>query len=86
MAKVKTVLAFGDSLTWGYEAGTAKRHTFEDRWPNALAAELGAGYRVIADEIGHRQRRFDEFDQVSKLAFDQVLFEGFQAGCVEFSA
>ena len=45
MKNVKTILAFGDSLTWGYNAGDAGRHAFEDRWPNALGAKLGAGYR-----------------------------------------
>jgi lysophospholipase L1-like esterase len=37
---MKSILAFGDSLTWGFEAGTFKRHAFENRWPNALAAGL----------------------------------------------
>ncbi len=38
---MKSILAFGDSLTWGFEAGTFKRHPFETRWPNVLAAGLG---------------------------------------------
>ena len=37
---MKSILAFGGSLTWGFEAGTFQRHTFENRWPNATAAGL----------------------------------------------
>lgn len=50
----KSILCFGDSLTWGFEAGTWKRHPFEVRWPNAMQANLGSGYRVI--EEGHNGR------------------------------
>lgn len=32
----KTVLCYGDSLTWGYNAETIGRHAFEDRWPSVL--------------------------------------------------
>lgn len=54
MPNVKTILAFGDSLTWGFEAETFKRHPFDDRWPNALASKLGEGYRVIAEGLNGR--------------------------------
>lgn len=60
MADVKTILAFGDSLTWGYEAATAKRHAIENRWPNALAAKLGDGYRVIAEGLNGRTTVHDD--------------------------
>ena len=46
---MKNILAFGDSLTWGADASTGKRHAFADRWPNALAAGLGQGARVIEE-------------------------------------
>ena len=51
---MKTILAFGDSLTWGFQAGTWRRHAFEDRWPNVLAAGLGGEARVV--EEGHNGR------------------------------
>jgi len=51
---MKSILAFGDSLTWGFEAGTSKRHAFEDRWPNALAAGLGGKARVIEEGMNGR--------------------------------
>ena len=51
---MKTVLAFGDSLTWGAIPGSDERHVFEDRWPNVLERELGAGARVIENGLNGR--------------------------------
>lgn len=60
MPEVKTILAFGDSLTWGFEAGTFARHPFDVRWPNALAGKLGSGYRVIAEGLNGRTTVHDD--------------------------
>ena len=50
---MKNILAFGDSLTWGVVAGKDARHSFEDRWPNALAAGLdGKAYVVEEGQNG----------------------------------
>lgn len=57
---MKTILAFGDSLTWGYNAADGGRHAFEDRWPNSLGAKLGAGYRVIAEGLNGRTTVHDD--------------------------
>ena len=57
---MKTILCFGDSLTWGFEAETHKRHPFEMRWPNALGAELGGGYRIIAEGLNGRTTVHDD--------------------------
>jgi lysophospholipase L1-like esterase len=57
---MKTILAFGDSLTWGYIAGTRDRHPFEIRWPNALAAGLGGKARVIEEGHNGRTTVFDD--------------------------
>lgn len=51
---MKNILAFGDSLTWGFVAGTRDRHPFECRWPNVLAAGLEGKARVV--EEGHNGR------------------------------
>ena len=48
----KTVLCYGDSLTWGYDADTIGRHAYKDRWPSALQASLGNDVRIIAE--GHQ--------------------------------
>ncbi len=49
MAEPKTVLCYGDSLTWGYNAEGPSRHALADRWPSVLQAELGTGV------AGHRR-------------------------------
>ncbi len=57
---MKTILCFGDSLTWGFEAQTYKRHAFDKRWPNALGASLGEGYRIIAEGLNGRTTVHDD--------------------------
>lgn len=59
---MKTILCYGDSLTWGTnpEAGGV-RHAYADRWPNALAAGLGAGFDVVSEGMGGRTTAFDDF-------------------------
>ena len=51
---MKSILCFGDSLTWGFRAGEWTRHAYEDRWPNALAAGLAGQARCV--EEGHNGR------------------------------
>lgn len=57
---MKTVLCYGDSLTWGYDAERLARHRFEDRWPNVLQAELGNAVRVIEDGLNGRTTAFND--------------------------
>lgn len=58
---MKTILAYGDSITWGTNAAAGgARHAPEDRWPGALAAALGAGYEVITEGMGGRTTAFDD--------------------------
>ncbi|MCP1200767.1 SGNH/GDSL hydrolase family protein [Notoacmeibacter sp. MSK16QG-6] len=57
---MKTVLAFGDSLTWGFDGPTRTRHPFEKRWPNVLQAELGSDYHVIAEGLNGRTTGYDD--------------------------
>jgi lysophospholipase L1-like esterase len=57
---MKNILAFGDSLTWGFVAGKDDRHAFDDRWPNALAAGLVGKARVIEEGQNGRTTVFDD--------------------------
>lgn len=63
---MKTILCFGDSNTWGYDAaGTAatgqlQRHPPEVRWPGVLARELGGGFRVIEEGQNGRTTVHDD--------------------------
>ena len=57
---MKSILCFGDSLTWGFEAGTWRRHGFADRWPNALAAGLAGKARTIEEGLNGRTTIYDD--------------------------
>lgn len=57
---MKTVLCYGDSLTWGYNPEGPGRHAPEDRWPNALQAALGPQVAVIAEGLNGRTTAFDD--------------------------
>jgi len=57
---VKTVLCYGDSLTWGTDAASGDRHAFEDRWPSVLQAALGPSVQVIAEGLGGRTTAYDD--------------------------
>jgi len=57
---MKNILAFGDSLTWGYIAGLRERHPFDVRWPNVLAAGLDGKARVIEEGHNGRTTVFDD--------------------------
>jgi len=56
----KTVLCYGDSLTWGTDAASGGRHDFEDRWPTVLHAALGSSVEVIAEGLGGRTTAYDD--------------------------
>ena len=57
---MKTVLCYGDSLTWGYDAASLGRHAFADRWPSVLASALGPEANVIAEGLNGRTTAYDD--------------------------
>jgi len=48
---MKTVLCYGDSITWGYNPVDGSRFPFEQRWPGVLQARLGDGFRIIEEGL-----------------------------------
>lgn len=76
---MKNILAFGDSLTWGFEAGTFARHPFEVRWPNALAAGLNGKARVIEEGMNGRTTVFPDPTDIAErngaVALPMLLIE-----------
>jgi lysophospholipase L1-like esterase len=60
--EMKTILAYGDSLTYGANpVPGGARHAYEDRWPTALEAKLGGKARVIAEGLGGRTTVHDDW-------------------------
>lgn len=57
---MRTVLCYGDSLTWGYDASGPGRHAPADRWPNVLQSALGKDVAVIAEGLNGRTTAFDD--------------------------
>lgn len=57
---MKTILCYGDSITWGSDPATGGRHPFDARWPNVLKSALGAEVEVVTDGLRGRTTGFDE--------------------------
>jgi lysophospholipase L1-like esterase len=59
---MKTILAYGDSLTYGANPiPGGPRHAYEDRWPTALERGLEGKARVIAEGLGGRTTVHDDW-------------------------
>jgi lysophospholipase L1-like esterase len=60
----KTVLCFGDSLTWGWvpkePPAPSERFARDVRWTGVLAAALGEGYRVVEEGLSGRTTTADD--------------------------
>ncbi|MGI6778927.1 MAG: SGNH/GDSL hydrolase family protein [Acetivibrionales bacterium] len=57
---MKSILCYGDSNTWGYNARTKERFSPDVRWTGILAKELGTGYRVIEEGLNGRTTVWDD--------------------------
>ena len=58
--KTRTILLYGDSLTWGSDPETGGRHPADCRLSNVLAAGLGSGCEIITDGLRGRTTAYDE--------------------------
>ena len=64
--RMKTILCFGDSNTWGFDPVSlgsspyALRFPHDVRWTGVLACELGAGFHVIEEGLNGRTTVFDD--------------------------
>ncbi len=60
----RTVLCFGDSLTWGWQprspAGPTTRWPKDVRWTGVLAAQLGPGFDIIEEGLNARTTNLDD--------------------------
>ena len=57
---MKTILCYGDSLTWGYHPATGKRIASDKRWPGVLRNDLGNNYFVIEEGLNGRTTLWDD--------------------------
>ncbi|MBA8841449.1 SGNH/GDSL hydrolase family protein [Ochrobactrum sp. RH2CCR150] len=64
MEEKRSILCFGDSLTWGWipvqEASPTLRYPFEQRWTGAMARELGGEYHIIEEGLSARTTSVDD--------------------------
>jgi len=56
----KSILCFGDSITWGYNPEDGSRFALEERWPRVLEAALDGRARVIEEGLNARTVATDE--------------------------
>jgi len=70
---MKTVLCYGDSLTWGMNAATLKRHAYEDLRPTVVENRLGGEVRVINASLGGRSTSFDDHSVVADRNGARIL-------------
>lgn len=70
---MKTIICFGDSNTWGHDPRGGGRFERERRWPNVLAATLGAGYEVIAEGQCGRTTVVEDLIEGPKRGRDYLL-------------
>jgi len=57
---VKTILCYGDSITWGYIPGDSGRYPLGKRWPSVLQDEIGHEFQVVAEGLRGRYTVHDE--------------------------
>ncbi|MGB5067816.1 MAG: GDSL-type esterase/lipase family protein [Albidovulum sp.] len=67
-----TLLAFGDSLTWGSDPKGGGRYALADRWPTVLAGGL-PGVEVVAEGQRGRLTGFDQTAASSDVNGARIL-------------
>ena len=64
MTAQKSILCYGDSLTWGWipvtEGAPTLRYPYADRWTGVMAASLGTGYHIIEEGLSARTTSLDD--------------------------
>lgn len=64
MSDKKSILCYGDSLTWGWipviEGAPTYRYPFEQRWAGVMASQLGDGFHIIEEGLSARTTSLDD--------------------------
>lgn len=57
---MKTILCYGDSNTWGYNARDESRYPYPTRWTGVAQSALGGAYRLIEEGCSGRTTVWDD--------------------------
>src|SRR5919204_1412889 len=57
---MRTILCYGDSNTYGYDAATAGRFPRDVRWPGVVRRELGPEFEIIEEGLNGRTTIWDD--------------------------
>lgn len=64
MSEKKSILCYGDSLTWGWipvaEGAPTYRYPLEQRWAGVMASHLGADFHIIEEGLSARTTSLDD--------------------------
>lgn len=60
MSRVKTIVCFGDSNTWGFDPATSDRFPADVRWTGVLQQTLGDSYKVIEEGLNGRTTNVED--------------------------
>ena len=64
MSDKRSILCFGDSLTWGWipveESSPTLRYPYHQRWTGAMASQLGDGYHIVEEGLSARTTTCDD--------------------------
>ena len=64
MPDIKSIMCFGDSLTWGWvpilDGAPTTRYPYPERWTGVMADELGAQYRIVEEGLSGRTTSIDD--------------------------
>ena len=69
---MKTIVAFGDSNTWGYDPAKGGRFAPDVRWTGVMRKALGAGHRVIEEGLNGRTTVFDDPIEPGRCGLDYL--------------
>jgi lysophospholipase L1-like esterase len=71
-AVVKSVLCFGDSITWGYNPVDGTRFPREQRWPRVLEAALEGRAHVVEEGLNGRTAASDDPSRPNRNGFSML--------------
>lgn len=64
MSDKKSILCYGDSLTWGWipviEGAPTYRYPYEQRWAGVMASHLGDNFHIIEEGLSARTTSLDD--------------------------